>query len=90
MDDPTEFHIKALMLRWLVPRRVYDEIQQGLEEAIQLKIDQTIKRALIGTFEEEIQTVPDLVTDMWSYLFRLSTSGNILAPPNNPVRIDAE
>lgn len=77
MDDPTELHVKALLLYWIVPNK-WHIANQEVAAQLQERYDGMANRVIFDALHEAAAQVPErsLTHSLWGYLSRLA-----LTPP---------
>lgn len=68
MDDPTEEHVKALLMEWIGPRIVLEEVTKELAQRETQTLESKFYQLLSSLGGGEI-TVADMpVSDLWRHL----------------------
>lgn len=80
MDEPTEEHVKALLMSWLAPRRVLDDVANEMSAQMTKRIDQRMEKVLTDlltqgmTVQDQMHAVVDLgglsVSELWTRIAR--------------------
>ena len=90
MDDPSEEHVKALLMRWLAPRSMMTdinaEVHSKMKERVQLRVDSLILQTLTEQMEQ-YQFPPGWSDSLREMLGRMSTFGATVEPPAPTVKI---
>jgi len=84
MDDPTEEHVKALLMVWLAPRRIMADVADTLTTRQQQRMDSAILKALSPVFDPEMRELPDM---LWGRLFQLATMPLTVEQPVPPQKL---
>lgn len=83
MDDPTEEHVKALLMVWIAPQKMLVDLTTEINNKVQERVDSIILKTLLTARTPE--TVVSMEETLWQALARISTLGaTVMAPPLNP------
>ena len=82
MDDPTEEHVKALMMEWLSPRKLFEDVNNELAVQMRSQLDKVFRETIGLSFGEAL--FPE-ITAMWNRLPKMVT-GAVVEPPKPIVK----
>ena len=85
MDDPTEDHVKALLLVWLTPRAILDQAALALKEQYDSMADQVLLKVLTNA-ARRTGLPDDLTSRIWGFMNTLAEAP-ILKPPVDPIKV---
>ena len=85
MDDPTEDHVKALLLVWLTPRAILDQTAQTLKEQYDSMAEQVLLKMLTRA-AQHTGLPADLTSRIWGFMNTLAEAP-VLQPPIAPIKV---
>lgn len=70
MDEPTEDHVKALLMSWISPRKILAEVEKELNRPQRLHLANVLMESDQYVFDPAVMAFPDL---LWRRLVSLAT-----------------
>lgn len=80
MEEPTEDHVKALLMEWIAPRKILAAVEQELSRPQTARLEMLLDNAQY-VFDPAAMAVPDL----WRRLVSLAGGPRLEAPRALPV-----
>ena len=82
MDDPSEEHVKALLLGWISLRKVLEQVSKDLSLMQRGRVDKSVLEAMTGgmglMFDPEMR---ETIDELWCRMMRHATQGARVDPP---------